>query len=252
MQLVVGTQPLGSIDLDLNNIGKHGILEHDVSISRLDFAVGDNRAHNPARWAKDWLRIVFEHERMPYNEVTGAYDIVKALVSGALSAGESIAGRLDTHMEPWNISTAVIYTPIVGGHALQQNFSAAGLLGIGGWLGGVQSGVLDVTGAVGGVVGKPLGAIIGGAANIIGAVGGPLLGDDKQAGVGDIRSTYTVAGHTAYTTFAPAATAVNFVGSKAGPPSGADLGIHKVGIKAARDCVMFCTAAQNGEVHLME
>ena len=35
---------------DLNHVGKHGLLEHDVSLTRGDIAFGDNHTFNPDIW----------------------------------------------------------------------------------------------------------------------------------------------------------------------------------------------------------
>jgi len=37
---------------DLDMVAKHGLIEHDVSLSRGDFALGDNHNFNPQIWAK--------------------------------------------------------------------------------------------------------------------------------------------------------------------------------------------------------
>jgi hypothetical protein len=35
---------------DLNHVGKHGVIEHDVSLTRDDIAFGDNHTFNPDIW----------------------------------------------------------------------------------------------------------------------------------------------------------------------------------------------------------
>ncbi|KAL8278414.1 hypothetical protein RQP46_009104 [Phenoliferia psychrophenolica] len=47
---LVGCQPAPSIFLDLESLGKHGVLEHDASLSRSNFKVGNNIAYNETLW----------------------------------------------------------------------------------------------------------------------------------------------------------------------------------------------------------
>jgi hypothetical protein len=41
---------LGATKLDLNQLAKHGVIEHDVSLSRDDFSLGDNISFNTGIW----------------------------------------------------------------------------------------------------------------------------------------------------------------------------------------------------------
>jgi hypothetical protein len=45
------TNPVAHADsFDLNHVNKHGVIEHDVSLTRDDFASGDNHTFNPEIW----------------------------------------------------------------------------------------------------------------------------------------------------------------------------------------------------------
>ncbi|KAL8280230.1 hypothetical protein RQP46_007344 [Phenoliferia psychrophenolica] len=95
-------------------------------------------------------------------DLTGLLGVGGSVISGIFNIPQEVIGRIDTKIVPWEGPNAIIKSPPNGGQDHDNVKNLGGFLGVTGNIADpFQKGILGITRPIGGIIGKPLGAIIG-------------------------------------------------------------------------------------------